>query len=155
MKPCAKCGDRKADTDFYARDNTCKECRKVAVRANYARNRESYREYDRRRASLPHRVEARASYAQTEHGRERSNAAKRAYIDRNPEKRAAHLALEYAIRSGKVWKSPCCMAPNCFSQEGLHAHHTDYDKPLSVVWLCNSCHTELHRNFTHKLRAAA
>ena len=155
MKHCAKCGDQKADTDFYNRDNSCKECRKAAVRANYARNREAYREYDRRRANLPHRVEARANYANTEQGRQRSNAAKRAYIKRNPEKRAAHNALESAIRSGKVWKSPCCMAPGCFSQDRLHAHHSDYDKPLSVVWLCNSCHKELHWNFTHKMRAAA
>lgn len=155
MKHCAKCGDQKADTDFYNRDKTCKECRKAAVRANYARNREAYREYDRRRANLPHRVEARANYAQTEGGRQRSNAAKRAYTKRNPEKRAAHIALDNATRSGKVWKSPCCMAPGCFSQDRLHAHHSDYEKPLSVVWLCNSCHKELHWNFTHKLRAAA
>jgi uncharacterized membrane protein YvbJ len=44
MKHCKKCGAQKADTDFYANDSSCKECRKAAVRANYARNRESYRE---------------------------------------------------------------------------------------------------------------
>ena len=155
MKHCKKCGAQKADHDFYARNATCKDCVKAAVRANYARNREHYREYERSRNNLPHRVEARNQYLQTERGRERSNAAKRAYIKRNPEKRAAHNALESAIRSGKVWKSPCCMAPGCFSQDRLHAHHSDYEKPLSVVWLCNSCHTTLHWEFTNRLRAAA
>ncbi|MDH0157315.1 hypothetical protein [Stutzerimonas stutzeri] len=155
MKHCKKCGAQKADHDFYTRNATCKDCVKAAVRANYARNREHYREYERSRNNLPHRVEARNQYLQTERGRERSNAAKRAYIKRNPEKRAAHNALESAIRSGKVWKSPCCMAPGCFSQDRLHAHHSDYEKPLSVVWLCNSCHTTLHWEFTNRLRAAA
>lgn len=155
MKHCKKCGAQKAEHDFYPRNATCKDCVKAAVRANYARNREHYREYERSRKNLPHRVDARNQYLQTERGRERSNAAKRAYIERNPEKRAAHNALESAIRSGKVWKSPCCMAPGCFSQDRLHAHHSDYEKPLSVVWLCNSCHTTLHWEFTNRLRAAA
>lgn len=155
MKHCKKCCAQKADHDFYTRNATCKDCVKAAVRANYARNREHYREYERSRNNLPHRVEARNQYLQTERGRERSNAAKRAYIKRNPEKRAAHNALESAIRSGKVWKSPCCMAPGCFSQDRLRAHHSDYEKPLSVVWLCNSCHTTLHWEFTNRLRAAA
>jgi hypothetical protein len=26
----------------------------------------------------------------------------------------------------------------------LEAHHSDYSKPLEVVWLCRSCHTSIH-----------
>lgn len=155
MKHCAKCGVQKADTDFYNRDNSCKECRKAAVRANYARNREAYREYERRRANLPHRIEAREKYQRTDRGRERSNAAKRAYSARNPEKSYARQTVDNAVRDKRLWKSPCCMAPGCFNTERLHGHHVDYDKPLSVVWLCVSCHSKLHRDFTMKQRAAA
>ena len=155
MKDCKKCGAQKAETDYYARDSTCKECRKAAVRSNYANNREHYREYERSRNSLPHRKEARDNYTKTEAGKERSNAAKRAYIQRNPEKRIAHNLTQSALKRNKVWRSPCCMAPGCFSTENLHGHHCDYDKPLSVVWLCAKCHAELHRDFTAKARAAA
>jgi hypothetical protein len=155
MKHCKKCGAQKAASDFYARHASCKECVKAAVRANYARNREYYREYERSRNSLPHRVEARIRYSQTDRGRERSNAAKREYIKRNPEKRAAHIAMDNAVRDGRVWKSPCCTAPGCFSTDRLHAHHADYSDPLSVVWLCHGCHATLHREFTLKLRAAS
>lgn len=144
MKHCKKCGVHKAEDDFYTRDNTCKACRKAAVRANYSRNKDHYREYERRRSSLPHRVEARNTYARTERGIEKSNAAKRAYRDRNPDKYSAHNKICSALKAGKIWKSPCCMAPDCFSADRLHGHHADYDRPLSVVWLCAACHSRLH-----------
>ena len=155
MKQCKKCCEVKAVGDFYRNDNTCKECRKAAVRANYRANREHYREYERQRASLPHRVAARKAYAATEHGRERRNAAKRAYIERNPGKRLAHVTLDNAVRDGRVWKSPCCTAPGCFSTDRIHGHHTHYDNPLSVVWLCNACHQQLHKEFNQKHRGLA
>src|SRR5690606_20037883 len=126
MKHCKKCGALKAVHEFYARRPDCKDCAKAAVRANYARNREHYREYERSRNSLPHRVEAREAYQKTERGRERSNAAKRAYAGRNPGKRSAHVTLDNAVRDKKVWKSPCCMAPGCFSADRIHGHHADY-----------------------------
>lgn len=150
MKNCKKCGDLKADHEFYASRSDCKDCAKAAVRANYARNREHYREYERSRALLPHRVEARREYQATERGKERCQAAQRAFAQRNAGKRAAHVAVGNAVRDGRIWRSPCCTAPGCFSQKGLHAHHTHYDNPLSVVWLCAACHRRLHRDFDAK-----
>lgn len=155
MKHCNRCGAQKADHDFYTLDRSCKECRKARVRENYAKNREKYREYERTRSTLPHRIKAREDYQKTESGKERANAAKRAYAQRNPEKIKAANTVDNAVRDKRLWKSPCCMAPGCFSTERLHGHHCDYDKPLSVVWLCAKCHAELHRDFTMKQRAAA
>ena len=154
MKHCKKCGAQKAIHDFYARDGACKECRKAFVRANYAKNRERYREYERARANHPHRKDAREKYLLTANGRARSNAAKLAYIERSPEKRAAHNLFESALKRNKIWQSPCCMAPGCFRTEKLHGHHCDYGNPLSVVWLCAQCHMTLHREFTMRARAA-
>ena len=35
---------------------------------------------------------------------------------------------------------------HCESQsQGLQAHHVDYGKPLSVMWLCKGCHGLVHR----------
>lgn len=155
MKHCSKCGALKADHDFYTRSAACKGCVKAAVRENYARNREHYREYERARSKLPHRVKMREEYLKTSRGRERSNQAKRAYSARNPEKTGAANAVDNAIRDKRLWKSPCCMAPGCFSTQRIHGHHADYEQPLSVVWLCSACHSRLHREFTMKQRSAA
>lgn len=31
---------------------------------------------------------------------------------------------------------------------GVHAHHTDYNQPLQVLWLCRACHRDWHRQHT-------
>ena len=152
MKQCRKCSASKSEHDFYDRDNTCKECRKAAARANRLKRLECYREFDRQRSNLPHRVEARRRYSMTPRGAERLAAGKTAYARRNPERITAHTAVRNAVRDGKLWKAPCCMAPGCYSTDRLHGHHTHYENPLSVVWLCTPCHARLHREFRERRR---
>lgn len=147
MPICAKCSVDKDPAEFYARDRTCKECRKALVRQNRAQKANYYREYDKQRANQPDRVAARLAYSKTEAGREAHKKAKRRYIERNPLRRAAQVALCNAVRDGRVWRAPCCMAPGCFNQGRLHGHHTHYDNALSVVWLCIPCHAEVHKQF--------
>jgi len=124
----------------------CKPCHKANVSANYLRNREHYREYERGRANLPHRIEAREAYAQTPQGRANGSRAKRAYLDRNPVKHAAHIACGNAIRDGKLTRQPCEVCGEVKAQ----AHHDDYSKPLDVRWLCTTHHAEWHRHNTPK-----
>ena len=63
----------------------------------------------------------------------------------------AHNALNGAVKKGDVVRPRKCSVCNkggCQgrrSGSGVHAHHYDYDKPLSVLWLCNRCHGKLHR----------
>lgn len=160
-KACRQCNVTKPLTEFYAHKqmadgylNKCKECVKSRVRKHRADNLESIQAYDRARGMLPHRVAARAEYQQTEQGKVAMGRANRAYQERNPDRRAAHCALSNAVRDGKIWKSPCCMAPGCFSTRRLHGHHTHYDNPLSVVWLCDKCHRQLHKEFDQRGYAA-
>ena len=98
------------------------------------------KEYEARRATLPHRVEARKDYAQTERGKERLNAGKDAWRKRNPAKYKAHNSVNNAIRDGKLSKKPCAVC----GEEKVHAHHEDYSKPLDVVWLCPRHHALHH-----------
>lgn len=67
----------------------------------------------------------------------------------------AQNVLEYAIRKGIVERKTSC--ENCGAtgkmKDGrtkIQAHHTDYNKPLEVTWLCQKCHHEWHKQNTPK-----
>lgn len=154
MGTCRKCNTEKVATDFYANDRTCKDCRKVIVRENRLANVEYYRAHDRSRANRPDRVAARDQYRQTEAGKMAVAKARRNYIEKSPEKRAAQAAVYNAIRDGKLHRSPCCMAPGCFSTHDIQAHHHDYQQPLDVNWLCGKCHYAVHKQHREKTREA-
>ena len=72
------------------------------------------------------------------------------YYRRNPEKNKARQKLNRAVRSGKVHKPVFCSS--CDSDKHLEAHHTDYTKPFDVLWLCRSCHRELHSKIREQSR---
>jgi len=146
-KPCTKCGETKPMHEFYrhpyakdGRQGKCKECTKADVRANRQAKLDYYQWYERQRANLPHRVEARKQYQQTEAGKQSLRRTRQRYVARNPIKRGAHHITGNAIRDGKLQKQPCEVC----GAEQVHAHHDDYAKPLEVRWLCPQHHQEWH-----------
>ena len=63
----------------------------------------------------------------------------------------AQNLLEQAIEDGKIERKHVCEV--CGNTErfadgrtGVQAHHYDYNKPLEVMWLCQKCHHEWHKN---------
>lgn len=146
---CAKCRCDKSPSDFYSSNRSkCKECVKEEVRTNRANKIEQYREYDRQRGNRPDRLAASAAYQQTDAGRARANAGKRAYIKRNKEKRAAHVILGNAIKSGIVVPLPCEVC----GEQHAEAHHAAYSLPLDVTWLCSPHHKQVHKEHRAYLR---
>ena len=70
--------------------------------------------------------------------------------DNTKKKRAQHI-VEKAVKKGVLVnpnKCESCESDNIFKdgRSGIQAHHTDYDKPLVVNWLCQKCHHEWHKN---------
>jgi len=53
----------------------------------------------------------------------------------------ARSFLRHSVRVGKISKLPCQICGNKKSQ----GHHEDYSKPLEVVWLCQTHHSDLHK----------
>lgn len=148
-KWCRQCEKDVRRADYYRHPKTadgvmavCKACHRSNVKANREANADYYREFDRARGSLPHRVAARRAYAGTPEGRAAGNRAKRAYLERNPVKRAAHIATGNAIRDGRLIREPCEVCGEVDAQ----AHHDDYSKPLDVRWLCTTHHAEWHKH---------
>lgn len=150
MRTCKTCGVEKSLMDFYSQTNgnlqrDCKECWKAYVKANRLVRVDQYRERDKARAMLPHRVEMRARYRSTEAGKEAVRRGARAWDNRNPLKKAATTAVNNAIRDGRLTRQPC---EQCGAV--AQAHHDDYSKPLEVRWLCTKHHREWHKHNTPK-----
>lgn len=132
-KTCFKCGIERSLTEFYKHKqmsdghlNKCKECAKGDVRQH--RRSEDYREkvlaYDRAR------------------GNRQSNEYRAMKRLENPKEYKARILVANAVKSKKIEKPLRCQ--HCGSDSTLHGHHYDYDKPLSVIWLCVPCHRQIH-----------
>jgi hypothetical protein len=148
MKECFKCGERKRLNEFYKHPqmgdghlNKCKECTKIDTTANRNKNIKYYRQYDLERMHAPNRTKARKIYQQTKAGKDVKKRASKKWSELNKSKKRTHLKVKRAIMAGKLIRKPCKICKNEKSQ----AHHPDYSKPLSVIWLCSWCHAAEHK----------
>jgi hypothetical protein len=164
MKRCKDCDETKPLDEFYVhkvmadgRLNKCKACVRARVKKHRAENVERIREYDRERHQRPERrayskAQSKRWYAENPEraaelarrwqaaNPERSGEVRRRWKLANPVKIAAHVAVNNAVRAGKLAKQPCVVC----GETQVHAHHHDYSKPLDVEWLCPLHHRRLH-----------
>lgn len=132
-KTCFKCNQNKSLGDFYKHPemkdgnlNKCKECAKGDVK-QYRRSpehREKVLAYDRKRGSR------------------QSKEYNKKLKTMKPKETKARNMVSNAIRDGRLIRPSRC--EHCGSDQRLHGHHYDYDKPLSVIWLCVPCHKQVH-----------
>ena len=134
-KECFKCKAVRPLEEFYKHPkmpdghvNKCKECNKNDVTANRNKNIEKVRAYDRERGKIPERIKATAEIA-------------RLWRADDKRRTTAHNAVARAIKKGDLVRSPCI---RCGKEKSV-AHHEDYDKPLEVMWLCQPCHKQRHK----------
>ena len=128
IKDCTKC---KTQTEFKDDHDKrqgywCKSCLSKASVDWAKRNREAKRKNNN------------AYFSRISGKRSKATATWRA---NHPEKKAAHQAVQSAVRNGTLTKQPCEV---CKSTERIHAHHDDYSQTLKVNWLCHSHHMEHH-----------
>jgi hypothetical protein len=150
-KQCFKCGEVRSLSAFYKHPqmpdghvNKCKKCNKRDVRENRAAKIEQYRAYDSARSNKPCRVKARHDYLQTEAGIKSANKAKAKWSDSNKKKVWVANCVSNAIRDGNLSKPANCSS--CGKGEcRIEGHHKDYDRPLTVTWLCSMCHRQWHK----------
>ncbi len=113
-KVCKGCGVEKGLGEFYAaarnldgRTGKCKSCVKSSVRENRNDRKQQYVEYERSRANLLHRIEARRKY-QEEH-KEQIAEYKKAWTRANGPRTASHKRAYYeqnreeVIACSKEW----------------------------------------------------
>lgn len=56
----------------------------------------------------------------------------------------ARKVFQRARNAGRVTIKLACEV--CL-QPSKYAHHSDYRRPLDVIFLCHDCHTSVHRSF--------
>jgi hypothetical protein len=134
-KPCPHCGarcDRRAKScrgcnplSIYDEATAyCGACyRTLPLTAFYARTDSRYR-----RVARAHCKEC-----------EKREVQRRRKAD--PGKQAARSAVAIALRAGTLRRKAC---RKCGASNHVQAHHTDYNQPLKVRWLCPSCHAKAH-----------
>jgi hypothetical protein len=105
-------------------------------RAYFLANREKLIARMRVINAKPEQVVKRAEY----YNPDVSKKAVKEFRKRNPEKLKAWWTFNNALRRGKIVKPFSCA--KCGSVDRLDGHHSDYSKPLDVVWLCRPCHVE-------------
>ncbi len=122
-KLCSSCQREQATTEFGIRRRAldglqvwCRDCMREYQRV-FARNH---------RDPKKHR-EAAARYRM-----------------RNRHKVLAQSKVKAAMKSGRIAVPLWCQQCHCVTQ--LEAHHSDYSKPLDVLWLCTTCHGLAHRS---------
>ena len=135
QKKCFKCLEEKIISEFYKHPRMadgylgkCKQWTKSDANEHRRENIEKIRAYDRERNGSDHR-------------KSQKNKINRAWYAEDPRRKKAHAAVFNAVKKGKLIKHPCF---RCGEEKSV-AHHEDYDKPLDVVWLCQPCHKQRHK----------
>lgn len=109
----------------------CRVCRRTLPTIFFCKNR-----------SRPRGIMRDCAQCDKEREKHRPSASarQRAYDKRHPERQRAREAVTRAIKHGLMKRMPCevCGDPKS------HAHHDDYAKPLEVLWLCQTHHTQAH-----------
>ena len=114
--------------------NKCKECNKQDVLEHRLKNIDRIREYDRVRSKNAERMKTAS---------EISNAWRKA----DKRRTKCHNAVKRAIQNGTLIRMPCI---KCNSEKSL-AHHENYDEPLNVMWLCQPCHKQRHKEILYEM----
>jgi endogenous inhibitor of DNA gyrase (YacG/DUF329 family) len=127
-RPCPSCGEAIVVTDRMAKHNSysCKKCQSRRAVEWARKNRDK-----KRAANNKHSAKTSSNRA----------ARTSAWRANHPQKKAAHQAVQTAVRNGSLIKQPCSV---CGSELRIHAHHDDYSRPLQVIWFCHSHHMEHH-----------
>lgn len=128
MKKCSKCGELKEEVEFYKDKRTkdglyscCKTCQLIMINRynDGVKDRPSTKEY-----------------------RDYHRKYIKEYREEKEERKKSLCRMETyrLIKSGKIKTENCSVCNSKDSQ----SHHTDYESPYHIIWLCIKHHAELH-----------
>lgn len=141
---CRKCGVEFVPTagQIKKRNYSCKACNR-AFQTEWRRKQEVAGKPVRGKKPAPDWWEAyRTKYHADPANRAQRAANMRRYrVDpKLAPRHQARLAVRRAVEAGTLVKNPCQV---CGAAK-VQGHHSDYTKPLDVMWLCQTHHRQLH-----------
>lgn len=144
MKTCPRCKESKSLNDYHKnnkkRDGKCTYCKSCI--ATYTKDF-----YKSNRTKIISKV-AKWQKENPDKAIPLRRKAFKAYYDRNPQKNKTRSFINNAIRDGRFKRDNCCVCKKLYGEEVIaEAHHSDYNKPLDVTWLCRPHHRAWHRVF--------
>ena len=146
MKTCSVCLIEKTETEYYKGYAKCKSCHYQIVKKYRLTDKgKAVRQKERRNAKESGANHVwQKKYDQTKKGKEvkKKYDAKKHQGVEGKARLAAKNAVKYALRVGKLVKEPCFVC----GEVNTHGHHVSYEKNmrLSVTWLCETHHNEIH-----------
>lgn len=146
---CRKCGLEKPIQEFYIRRGKvakpCRACNQQTCKKHHVKmmsSPELYHQYRERHRAKVARYKAagtlKPSSLSPNSKRSKAEWAARNRFKSNVEKKANRAKLRGIIKSPETCQ-------HCDKKVKLQMHHTDYSKPLDVIWLCTACHGVAHR----------
>lgn len=162
-KKCFACNLEKDLSEFYKHPamgdghlNKCKDCCKKQAKEWRNQKLEQIRAYDRNRPNKMERIQKAKVYKSKmridnpEKFDEIFHGARKRYRAKFKEKMLAESKVDYAVKNGKIKRPNKCAVCGVLCKP--QAHHPDYSKPLEVVWLCVSCHSDVHKRLREQNR---
>lgn len=154
---CSVCKLDKPEIEFYlSNQNTCKVCCKLRWAKRRSDNIELVRAYDRNRPNKKERQQKQKEYKERMRKENPEkydrifHGLRKRYSARHKEKIRAEGLVNDAIRYGKLKRPNRC--ESCGKDCNPQAHHYDYSKPFEVVWLCTTCHANVHKEMRERAR---
>ena len=161
---CVTCGTHKPLAEFSKNksrasgvNTACKCCMREYLkvyRANHMAESAAYRKEHAAQRSALNRTDTHRQYMRIlQKERYPLHRVRRNEYDRMrdlvyPEKKSAHAAVWYALKTGTLTKPDVCdiCKKPPVSTYGLHGHHNSYAHKdrLNVVWVCSACHKAIH-----------
>ncbi len=130
-KKCTKCKELKEFKEFYrdkrTKDSLYSHCKKCHFPVNKLARYEYLKKWKAKNLEKYHAFQRKGQ--------------KKWYM-KNREKLRAYWKLKCAVERGEIVRPKQCS--KCPFVGKIQGHHTDYSKPLDVMWLCKRCHENEH-----------
>ena len=149
MKRCIRCEQTKPTDQFryhaHTLDNLnsyCKACANKASEESRKKNPEKLKLKEKLRYERKMKRLRGEDYVVGNPENRKGPKFKPCTIDAET-RRLRHNArrkFRRAVKSGKVQRLPCVVC----GDENSEGHHSDYSRPLDVMWLCGKHHRETH-----------